>query len=233
MLSPRDKSKLFRKFVSDPLSFSEKDLALYVQNARLDPRVAEAVTEHIRDFWWKYRAETLNKKLLRQPWPQAIKPMINQIIEFCDGDEITAKEFKAWSRGVIRGFGNSPPQLYFVPHVWPRSKSFDREFVDSLPSFSRCGYFAKDLLFNKGKARSIKGPPLNQAPALDIEIKLKLQLIKDIQGYLAHFSTSQIMSKTGIDRTTLSKIRLGRLNQLSLKRLARFSEVLAKAYEDG
>lgn len=211
---------LYRQVASRPLSLSEKDLVSIVQNGRVDPRLAEVVTEHIRDFWWKYDAKELNKKLRGEVWAASIKPMLNQIVEFCSADVETESKFKAWARQVVIGVPDSPPQLYFYLPLPPRSASQDREMLECIPSFSRAGYAAKDLLFNKGNAKSIapvgKGPDTKMNSA-DL---LKVNLAHQINTRLKDLTLKKIETSFRIDRTTASKIRTGKIEGMSANRLA-------------
>ena len=224
LLKREERFEIYRTLALEPLSFSEKDLVSFIQNARLDPRLAEVTTEHLRDFWWKYEPEKLNRMLKRQPWPAAVKPMLFQILEHCGGDRRTRAEFLEWTEKLTMGIGTVSPQLYFVPTLSPRSRSLDREVGECLPSFRKAGFLAKDLLFNKGLPGLIKAKP--QVPNQHIKTAdlLKLELLERIRPFLARESSPELQKRAGIDRTTLSDLRLGRLNRLSLKKLSRIAD---------
>lgn len=215
---------LYRELASFPLSFSEKDIALYTQHCRVDPRLAEVVTEHIRDFWWRYSPGVLNKALKKQPWPASIRPMLNQISEYCEGGEDLKAEFREWARKVCLGIGNVPPQLYFATVLFPRSETDDLEVTETLPSFSRVGYFARDLLFNKGLPKMLGRPDQEAGAILDAEALMKIKVMGEIRPMLLKMSLKEIEEKFQIDRTTASKLRGGKVEKIGLKRLFKIQE---------
>lgn len=218
---------LYQSIARFPLTVSEKNLALYTQNARNDPRLAEVLTEHIRDFWWKYDPQVLNQKLKSQPWPEAIRPMLIQIFELCESDLHTRKKFGLWMSKALSGIGKAPAQLYFFSTGRPRSKSQDREVAESLPSFSKSGYFARDLLFNKGNPGTLKASAKGMNTIIDSEAGIKLQLLATLRPQLLGKTLLALTHETGFDRTTLSKVRSGKVERISVKLLARLSDRLA------
>lgn len=235
MIGPRlipeaDRFALYQAMVRSPMSFSEKDLALIIQNGRRDARLAEVVTEHIRDYWWKYNPELLNRRLRTQPWGAAIKPILNQIDEFCDAPSELRLEFQAWARTVIRGVRNSPPQLYFYDDSRPRSRSQNREVDEALVSFLSAGYVAKDYLFNKSRPKSIGQRPTASTTTVTRADLLKESISRDITQRVGGLSLKEVSQRYGIDRTTMSKIRSGKVSGMSVDRLSEISDRLVRGH---
>lgn len=229
LIRREDRFALYQKLVTDPLSYSEKDLALFVQNGRMDARLAEVVTEHIRDYWWKYDPKSLNSRLRKQPWGSAIKPMLNQISEYCKATATTKAAFSAWARDAVLGLPDVPAQLYFIGYLKPRSKSQDREVSEALPSFSKAGYYAKDLMFNKGLPGSIKSVPTEPTNAISSADILKCLLVSEIRERTAELTLASVSAATGIDRTTISRIRSGKVGSLTADRLLKIVDSLKSA----
>lgn len=225
-LSKNRRFSLYLELKRHPLVFSEKDLSLFIQNSRLDPRLAESVTEHLRDYWWKYDPRSLNKKLKRQPWPAAVKPMLFQLLESCKGSRKTKIAFGQWAAEVLQGLPNSDsPALYFISSLEPRSRSLDREVNESLESFRKAGYFAKDLLFNKGQAGFIKSSADLKKSLGRAEDRLKLNLLERLRERM-NDQKSLAKLKAGLDRNTFSKIKSGRLDRVGLKLLSRALDLI-------
>src|SRR5262245_10218933 len=53
-------------------SFSAKDLALWTQWSRLDPRLAEILVSNFSKNWKKISPIELNIEILKQPWSAAL-----------------------------------------------------------------------------------------------------------------------------------------------------------------
>jgi hypothetical protein len=112
----------------------------------------------------------------------------------------------------MAGIESAPAGLYFVTPLRPRSEAFDREVTEALPSFKKAGFFARDRLFNKGIPGRIKSYQ-DRDLRISTEDRLKFELFQKIRSH-SH-------PPINIDRTTASKIKLGRLDQLSVKTLSR------------
>lgn len=217
--------RLYRELVLKPLDFTEKDIALFSQNARFDPRFAEVLTTHLRDYWWKYDPSLLNKKLKAQPWPASLRPLLNQILLRCEfpTSELRA-QYSDWLILASRGIAPVKPQLYFESTLPPRSRSLDREVFESLPEFSSVGFYAKDLMFNKGLPGTVKAPPTTPKPPLRTEDFIKLNLFLSLRPLLSKKTLAELSKATGFDQTTLSEVRQGKLDQLSLRTLSELTD---------
>lgn len=225
-MDPVFQVELYQRLVRTPLIFSEKDIAYFIQIARLDPRLAEVITEHLRDYWWKYSPRKLNQKLKTQPWPHAIKPMLAQILEFCVADKETLSNFKKWYRAVVVRLPDAPPQLYFNLNLPPRSPFLDRQVNESLESFTQFGYYSTSVLFNKGFAKKISNRPHTTNTILGQSDLIKLKLLSLARKFTKDKKIREIAAKTNFDRTTISQIKSGKLVNISIERLARFVDLL-------
>lgn len=208
--------ELYQTIARFPLSVSEKNLVHYTQLSRLDARLAEVVTEHIRDFWWKYDPVSINRRIKAQTSPAAIRPMIAQILGLCEGDKLVKTAFGKWAAAVLAGVSKAHPQLYFVPSLRPRSKSFDREVSEARAEFVESGFYSRALLFNKGIPGSIKS--FANAP-MNTETRTKAELYLKLRPHL-QITLKELEDRLGVDRTTLSEIRSGQLHKIGIKRLA-------------
>ena len=223
LLSQEKIFSLYHDLVRSPLQFSEKEIALYCQHARRDARLAEVLTEHLRNYWWKYDPKDLNKKLKRQPWPASMKPILAQIFKYCKSSPEVKLQFSRWMRDCLVGIENANPQLYFFPTL-VKSKSTDREVSESLSSFSKAGYFAKDLLFNKGQAGCLGSIDSVMDLNIKLEDQIKLDLFRRIRPGLVTGTLQERAKELEVDMMTLSKIRRGLLGKVGTKVLAKIAE---------
>lgn len=117
ILNEKELAKIYLEISLSPLSLDEESLSFYISQSRHDPRLAEIVTEHIRDFWWRYEESSLNKSLKKQEFPNAILVMIEQISTLTNLDISTKDNFISWAKGVSKEI--YPPkvkELYFIKY---------------------------------------------------------------------------------------------------------------------
>lgn len=222
--------ELYARFYSAPLTFSEKEIAGLIETSRQDPRLAEVITEHLRDFWWKYDPEILNKRLKKTKWPNAICVMLSQIHELSDSEEDTRRSFADWSgqtrRGLKRPRGN---QLFFYSSFIPGSKTMQREVVESKDCYVRNGYFGRDILFNKQNPKSIGVPKtssiISEKDLAKLEVRRKILELKKSKRW----KNKDIAMAAGTDNTTVSNIISGKLDKVSLDYMYDKLNALSKA----
>lgn len=216
--------ELYQEIPRNALLFSEKDLRHFILNSRIDPRLAEVTTEHIRDYWWKYDPCLLNSLLRKSCWPQSVLPMLFQIEAFCQADESTRQMFLEWSKKVRSSIPKAAPQLYFIDGLKPRSKTQDRDVLESLAEFRRAGYFSREVLFNKGLPKKIKKREDHDLPKSVTE---KLRVFDLLGENIKNKKIKTISLELKIDRDTAAKLKAKRIRYFSLERLIDFCERLS------
>lgn len=214
MLSGDVLAEVYTTLNVSPLAVDEIFLAFAVEHSRLDPRLAEITTEHIRDFWWKYNPNVLAKKLLNTAWPAAVLPMLLLIENRCKTSKSNLQRFKKWS-GVVRKQVDkeSSPQTYFIPLSMAEVRMRRDEHKKTLPEFFENGYLCRTLLFNKDNPKELSSASNNRLSLLNRE---KLKAAKHLSKLLGDLNTIAAAQKLDTDKTTISKIRRLMVSDISL-----------------
>jgi hypothetical protein len=150
ILDAYDKLKWFSTTVT------ASDLALFSQWARLEPTMAELVTEHLRDNWRSINPKELNRSLQSQPWPSTIPAMLEQITEMCSfTNEQCKDEFTSWATETSLGIQPARKELFFIGLWVPGGKTMRREHEENRANFKKWGYFCFGIFFNKQNPKTV------------------------------------------------------------------------------
>jgi hypothetical protein len=136
----------------------ERDLARISQLCRFDPRLAEILTEFLRDNWFRFNPKKINRDLKKYLYPSAIGPSIEQIVEMCESEEDVKAEFSVWSSLLMKGIKPEMDQLYFINIFSPFGKHRIIEALESQKSFRRWGYYSTAVMFNKQNPKKLAAP---------------------------------------------------------------------------
>ena len=180
-------SKAYRALQVFPNSIKVKDLVLWSQWARLDPRLGEILVEYISKFWSKHNPLEINKKLKQQVWPAAFGVLLEQV-PFYYSQKLKNKKwnkklFSHWSKCVMADISRAKNEQFFIGIYKAGGKLMKEECFYSIKPYRQWGYFSKDLLINK--ARLFKGTliPISQRKAILDEL-LKSRKKITVQDYL-------------------------------------------------
>lgn len=149
-------SKAYKNLQFSPDSVCIRDLALWSQWVRLDPRLGEVLIEHISKFWKKYNPVELNQKLKQQVWSAAFGILLEQVpfyySLYLKNRKWDQKLFSQWSKCVMTGISPAKGELFFIGIYKAGGKLIKEEFFYSIKPYRQWGYFAKDLLINKAQS---------------------------------------------------------------------------------
>ena len=165
---------------------SEKQLALYSQWSRLDPRLGEIVVQHIAWCWKQYHPIKLNSAIGSQVWPAALGVLLNHVPIYFQQKEKNWKEFdlfKKWSGCVMDSVPPAKNELFFINLYLPNSKFLYREAFYSTKLYKQYGYLGKELLINKAKPAHKTLIPAKQRKVILNEL-LKTKKTLTVKEYL-------------------------------------------------
>jgi hypothetical protein len=126
-----------------------KDLALYSQWARLDPRLAEILVEHLALCWSKIPVGEFIDTLLEQPWPRAA------LVLFRFAELIVPTKKRRILKGFISAIEDSlepsPPQLFFIHLQRPNSTVQKNEVEFRTSPYSLSGFIGSQSLLSRSR----------------------------------------------------------------------------------
>ena len=130
-----------------------KDLALYSQWARLDPRLGEMVIEHLAFCWEDINPIQFNYNIKKQVWPSALGALLAQIpFYYLQKDISWNKElFLNWKKCVMTNIPPATDEQFFIGIYKVGGKLMKEECFHAIKPYRQWGYFAKDLLINKAE----------------------------------------------------------------------------------
>ena len=166
---------------------SEKQIALYSQWSRLDPRLAEILIQHLSLRWKHYHPIKLNSILRSQTWPAALGVLLNHVPIYHQQKTTNWKEeslFNSWSHCVMNSIPPAKNELFFIDLYKPGSKFLYREAFYSTKMYKKYGYLGKELLINKAKPSIKTLIPLNQRQAILSEL-LETRKTLTVKEYLS------------------------------------------------
>ena len=149
--------KAYKALQFSPHSVQIKELALWSQWVRLDPRLGEILVRHLGQFWSSIKPQELNQTLQKQVWPSAFGVLIEQTLYYLEKSKTKAEDKKCfcrWSKHVMRNITPAPDELFFIGLYKAGGKKIKEECLYSIQPYRKWGYFAKDWLINKAG----KGP---------------------------------------------------------------------------
>ena len=149
-------SKAYKALQIFPQSVSIKDLVLWSQWARLDPRLGEILVEHISKFWQKQNPVEINQSLKQQVWPAAFGVLLEQVpfyySQHLKNEKWNKKLFSCWSKCVMTDIPCAKGEQFFIGIYKAGGKLMKEECFYSIKPYRRWGYFSRDLLINKAKS---------------------------------------------------------------------------------
>lgn len=209
--------KEYIKVVYEPLNIDEKKLIRYASLVRKDPRFAEIITEHIRDFWWKYEKEVLvkkNKKTIELLF------LVEMIKVNCE----TTEEFLEWVNYILT---NSKVEKQKKKEVFFKTEPiFEKlQLKKQDPLYEKYNYFGYEMFFNKGLPREVKN--LKTAPIrLKDEMKY-LEVIKIKESAKNNnYNNKKLAEIFNTDETTVSNIMNKKVHKITLDFLVDKSSLL-------
>ncbi len=145
----------YNKLQSDKTKISIKEITIWTQWVRFDPRLAEQLVSYLSRKWTNILPKDLNAEMIKQPWPAAIGLLIENIIIFKKHHDQESKQeisnFTFWASIVMSGIGPSNNEQFFIGLRPLASKLMKRDVLLSLDFYRRWGYFGFDVLINKFK----------------------------------------------------------------------------------
>ena len=186
---PNEKTRLvaYKALQFFPESVHIKDLVLWSQWARMDPRLGEILVKHLAKNWQNINPIQLNTKLKQCVWPSAFGVLLEHIplynSQYGSKKTTDKKLFFYWSKCSMTNIQLAPNEQFFIGLYKPGGKLMKEECFYSIKPYRKWGYFAKDLLLNKARVFQKTLIPLSQRTALiDELIKTRKQITT--QDYL-------------------------------------------------
>lgn len=130
----------------------EKQIALWSQWVRFDPRLGEQMVVFLHSEWRRIDALKLNLELHRQPWPAAMGVLLETAKLLHPAREQAV--FGNWCRLVMSEVEPVSPQQFFIGMYALGGRRMFEEALKATDIYLTWGYLGKDLMVNKA-------PPLN------------------------------------------------------------------------
>ena len=180
-------SQAYKALQTSPGLIKIKDLVLWSQWVRLDPRLGEIFVEYISKFWPKHNPMEINKKLKQQVWPAAFGVLLEQV-PFYYSQKLKKKNwnkklFSHWSKCVMADIPQAEDEQFFIGIYKAGGKLMKEECFYSIKPYRRWGYFSKDLLINKAQPAKRTLVPISQRKIIIDEL-LKSHKKITVQDYL-------------------------------------------------
>ena len=180
-------SKAYKALQAFPHSVCVKDLVLWSQWARLDPRLGEILIEYISKFWQKNNPVEINQHLKQQVWPAAFGVLLEQVpfyySQHLKSKKLNKKLFLYWSKCVMTDIPQAKGEQFFIGIYKAGGKLAKEECFYSIRPYRQWGYFSKDLLINKALSTDKTLIPLPQRQVILDEL-LKSHKKITVQDYL-------------------------------------------------
>ena len=114
--STTQRLKAYKALQFSPHSVQIKELALWSQWVRLDPRLGEILVRHLGQFWSSINPQELNQTLQKQIWPSAFGVLVEQTLYYLVACE---KPYLSVNLCVHRQKGRGEGPRYSVPNKRP------------------------------------------------------------------------------------------------------------------
>lgn len=145
--SKENLQQAYEKLNSNP---TIKDLALYSQWTRFDPRLGEILALVVSKSWKNILPTALNYEIMMQPWPQAFGVICEHAkILLQNRDKEERKQFEYWQRIALTGVERADHQQFFIGLKSVAGKLMLQDAQGSLNVYKKWGYLSKDLMINK------------------------------------------------------------------------------------
>jgi hypothetical protein len=122
------------------------DLALWSQWARLDPRLAQMLVQHLARFWRQFAWGEMLMHLQTQPWPRALLVLLRFAqLAVAAGDR---SHLKAIINIVDMSTPGISQQLFFIPLQRPPTVVIEEEVQFRTEPYVRSGYLGSQSLLS-------------------------------------------------------------------------------------
>ena len=129
----------------------ELDLPLYSQWCRFNPRFAEVWVVKLSQVWKSLNPVEFNQNLRKQPWPEAVGPLIESVPALLSKQD--RDSFQAWAQAALYKVKPGAHCFYFIGEYSFSPKRLEAKAMKSHRSFLKWGYFGDDILLNKGREK--------------------------------------------------------------------------------
>ena len=130
---------------------SIRELCLWSQWTRFDPRLAELLISYICKFWKILPAPILNETLKTLPWP-ATFAVLCEYVKDIQKDKV----FNVWMKCIVSDIPPAKNELYFIGlQKFGGRQNFDNA-VNALKFYRKWGFLSREYLTSKGKDRGRK-----------------------------------------------------------------------------
>ncbi len=166
---------------------SVNEIALYSQWIRVDPRLAEILTNYISRNWKSILPTTLNLEIKKQPWPAALGVVTEQVEKFSDLGLTDRLLFKNWSQCVMTSVVPAANEQFFIGLRSFAGHQMKSDVSQSGKSFAKWGYFGREVFKNKGAK-----PRRTEAPQ-----RVRTEILKALIKEKKEFSVNDYIKKLG------------------------------------
>ncbi|MEK6577958.1 MAG: hypothetical protein AABZ55_01915, partial [Bdellovibrionota bacterium] len=90
---------------------SLREIALWSQWSRFDPRLGELLVSWIAKHWREIPPQNLNELIFQQPWPEAVGVLIENVKILLPKKDLL---FNHWSACVMSGVSPAPHEQFFI-----------------------------------------------------------------------------------------------------------------------
>lgn len=153
--SEKQISKAYKALQFSPGLVCVKNLALWSQWTRLDPRLGEIFIEYISKFWTAYNPVDINQQLKKQIWPAVFGVILEQVPFYYLQNRRTKywnkKLFLNWSKCVMTNILPAQNEQFFIGIYKAGGKLMKEECFYAIKPYCQWGYYSKDLLINKAQ----------------------------------------------------------------------------------
>ncbi len=173
---PSEKTRLraYKALQFFPKSVNLKELVLWSQWARMDPRLGEILVKHLAKYWQSINPVELNTALKKRVWPSAFGVLLEHIpfyySQYASKKTKDKKLFFYWSKCTMANISPAQNEQFFIGLYKPGGKLMREECFYSIKPYRKWGYFAKDLMLNKARVSQKTLIPLPQRTALIDEL---------------------------------------------------------------
>ena len=131
---------------------SEAELALWSQWCRFDPRLGEQLIELLGREWRTIHPMRLREEALRQPWPQALGVLLEQVLDAGWIPRPDRTLYRRWRDTVLAEIRPASGELFFIGTRKLAGKQMLLDAELSLRAYLKWGYLGRELLVNKAQA---------------------------------------------------------------------------------
>lgn len=130
----------------------ENEIAMYSQWARLDPRLAELLTEYLLRHGHQIHAFKLLNALVSLPWPRALLvPLRFAELKLRADRDPRIAAFDVLVSAIERAFPTKTNDLYFIPLQRPNRILTEEAILYQSEPYARSGFVGAASLLSKGR----------------------------------------------------------------------------------